>query len=174
MEADADVSARDIARGGLLAAAAVALLWVGGLVPWMGPAACILAGVSAAVPLLKHGKVKTSVLLYLASAVLAALIVPRKGLVAAYIAFAGLYPIIKYGIECRLPRKLQLFFKLLYLNLLLAAAAGAIYFGLLPQLAWPGAVRLAAGWLVANAVFLAYDGGLSRLIALLRRTLPPL
>ncbi|MDY3618117.1 hypothetical protein [Agathobaculum sp.] len=168
------MNARDIARGGLLAAAAVALLWVGSLSPWMGPAACILAGVSAAVPLLKHGKVKASVLLYLASAVLAALIVPRKGLVAAYIAFTGLYPIVKYGIECRLPRKTQLFFKLLYFNLLLAAVAGAVAFGLFPQFAMPGTARLVMGWLIANAVFLVYDGGLSRLIALLTRTLPPL
>ena len=45
------MNAKEIARGGLLAAAAVALLYVGGAAPYIGPAACIVAGVASAVPL---------------------------------------------------------------------------------------------------------------------------
>lgn len=78
------MNAKEIARGGLLAAAAVALLYVGGAAPYIGPAACIVAGVASAVPLLRRARLKTAVLLYAATSILGALIAPRKSLVAAY------------------------------------------------------------------------------------------
>ena len=55
---------------------------------------------------------------------------------------------------------------------LLAAAALAV-FVFVPQLAVTGLGWVAALWFAANAVFLMYDVALSRLIALLRRSLPP-
>ena len=56
--------------------------------------------------------------------------------------------------------------------MLLAAAALAV-FVFVPQLAVTGLGWVAALWFAANAVFLMYDVALSRLIALLRRSLPP-
>ena len=98
---------------------------------------------------------------------------PRKSVAIAYVLLTGLYPIVKYGIECRLPRSTQQMIKLVYCNLVLAAAYLLAWYGFLPQAELPGTGLLAAGWIAANVVFLLYDVGLSRLIATLRRSLPP-
>lgn len=165
---------REIARGGLLTAAAVALLWFGGVSPWFSVFACLAAGVTSAVPLLRDGRVKTAVLLFIAASVLSALIVPRKMLVFVYAAFAGLYPILKYLIEAYVPRGAQYWTKTVYFNLCLLAVYLLLRFGLFSELRLPGFWRMLAVWAVSNIVFRIYDTGLSRLIATLRRTLPPL
>lgn len=167
------MGARDIARGGLLAAVAFVLLYLGGVSPYAAVAACIAAGVTSAVPLIRHARVRLAVLLYLAVSVLSLLLVPRKSVAIAYVLLTGLYPIVKYGIECRLPRGTQQMIKLVYCNLVLAAAYLLAWYGFLPQAELPGTGLLAAGWIAANVVFLLYDVGLSRLIATLRRSLPP-
>lgn len=167
------MNTKEIALGGLLAAVAVALLYVGGAAPYFGPAACIVAGVTSAVPLLRRARLRMAVLLYVAASVLGALIVPRKSVVAAYVLLAGLYPILKYLIECRVPRHIQMGVKLVYFNLILAAGGTLVAYGLFPQIVMPGFARLAVLWFGANVVFMIYDVALSRLIALLRRSLPP-
>ena len=48
------MSTREIARGGLLAAAATAWLYFGGVMPQIGPAACLMAGIASAIPLLRR------------------------------------------------------------------------------------------------------------------------
>lgn len=168
------MKSREIARGGLLTAAAVALLWFGGVSPWFSVFACLAAGVTSAVPLLRDGRVKTAVLLFIAASVLSALIVPRKALVFAYTGFTGLYPILKYAIEARVPRGAQRLVKLLYWNLCLLAGCLLVRFVLFHELALPGFWRMLMLWFLANVLFQMYDTGLSRLIATLRRTLPPL
>ena len=112
-------------------------------------------------------------LLYIAAALLGALVAPRKSVVAAYALLTGLYPIVKYGVEARLPRQVQTGVKLAYFNLVLAAAAVLVVCGLFPNVALPGFARLAMLWLAANFGFMIYDVALSRLIAMLRRSLPP-
>lgn len=163
---------KEIARGGLLAAAAVALLYVGGTVTYIGPAACLVAGVASAVPLLRRARLKTAVTLYLAVSILSALLVPRKIVVAAYVLFCGLYPIVKFCVECYVPRRRQMDLKLAYFNIVLVIAAALAIFVFLPQFSLSG-FRLVAVWVAANIVFVIYDVALSRLIALLRRSLPP-
>lgn len=167
------MDAREIARGGLLAAAAVALLYVGGAASAIGPACCIAAGVASAVPLLRRAHLRTAVMLYLAASLLGALIVPRKGMVVAYVLFCGLYPVVKYLIEARLPRQVQMGIKLVYFNIVLAVAGALAAWGLLGGIVLPGFFKLAVLWFAANFVFMVYDIGLSRLIAVLRRMLPP-
>ncbi|HIX90254.1 MAG TPA: hypothetical protein H9845_05115 [Candidatus Agathobaculum pullicola] len=164
---------KEIARGGLLAAAAVALLYVGGTVTYIGPAACLMAGVATVVPLLRRARLKTAVTLYLAVSILSALLVPRKIMVAAYVLFCGLYPIVKFCIECYAPRRTQMSAKLAYFNIALVIAAGLAVFVFLPQFSITGFVRIAAVWVAADITFIIYDVALSRLIALLRRSLPP-
>lgn len=166
------MNTKEIARGGLLAAAAVALLYVGGTAISVGPAACLVAGVTSAVPLLKRARLKTAVTLYLAVAILSALLVPRKMVVAAYVLFCGLYPIVKFCVECYVPRRRQMDLKLAYFNIMLVIAAALAIFVFLPQFSLSG-FRLLAVWVAANIVFVIYDVALSRLIALLRRSLPP-
>lgn len=166
------MNTKEIARGGLLAAAAVALLYVGGTAISVGPAACLVAGVTSAVPLLKRARLKTAVTLYLAVSILSALLVPRKIMVAAYVLFCGLYPIVKFCVECYVPRRRQRDLKLAYFNIMLVIAAALAIFVFLPQFSLSG-FRLVAAWVVANIIFVIYDVALSRLIALLRRSLPP-
>lgn len=131
------MNAKEIARGGLLAAAAVALLYMGGAAPYIGPAACIAAGVTSAVPLLRRARLRTAVLLYAAASILGALIVPRKSVVAAYAVFCGLYPIVKFGVECYLPRHVQTGVKLVYFNIVLAVVGALVAYGLFPALTCP-------------------------------------
>lgn len=167
------MGAREIARGGLLAAVAVALLYVGGAAAYVGPAACIAAGVTSAVPLLRRARLRAAVLLYVAVAILSALLVPRKIVAAAYVLFCGLYPIVKFCIECRMPRRAQTGAKLAYFNIVLVIAAALWVFVFAPGFTLTGFVRIAAAWVCADIAFLVYDVALSRLIALLRRSLPP-
>ena len=117
--------------------------------------------------------VKTAVLLYLVTSVLGLLLTPRKLIAAAYVLLFGLYPIVKYLIECRLPVFTQLSGKLAYFNIVLVLAAVLVSCGLFPQVQMPGIFRLAGLWIAANIGFIVYDIGLSKVIALLRRTLPP-
>ena len=172
-EADAELNTKEIARGGLLAAVAVALLYMGGAVTYIGPAACLVAGVASAVPLLRHARLKTAVMLFAAVSILSALLVPRKIVAAAYILFCGLYPIVKFVVESRAPRHMQTAIKLVYFNIVLAVAGALASRGFFPQVEMPEFWRLAGLWFAANVGFLIYDLGLSRLIAVLRRTLPP-
>ena len=158
------MSTREIARGGLLAAAATAWLYFGGVMPQIGPAACLIAGAASAIPLLR---------LYVVTSVLGLLLTPRKLIAAAYVLLFGLYPIVKYLIECRLPVFTQLSGKLAYFNIVLVLAAVLVSCGLFPQVQMPGIFRLAGLWIAANIGFIVYDIGLSKVIALLRRTLPP-
>ena len=167
------MNTKEIARGGLLAAAAVALLYIGGTVTYIGPAACLVAGVTSAVPLLRRARLKTAVTLYLAVSILSALLVPRKIEVAAYILFCGMYPIVKFCVECYAPRQVQMGIKLAYFNVSLVIAGVLAVFVFLPQFALTGLFRVPAAWFVANITFGIYDVALSRLIALLRRSLPP-
>ncbi len=167
------MSTREIARGGLLAAAATAWLYLGGVMPQIGPAACLMAGIASAIPLLRRANVKTAVLLYLVTSVLGLLLTPRKLIAAAYVLLFGLYPIVKYLIECRLPVFTQLSGKLAYFNIVLVLAAVLVSCGLFPQVQMPDIFRLAGLWIAANIGFIVYDIGLSKVIALLRRTLPP-
>ena len=146
-------------------------MWAGAAIS-VGPAACLVAGVTSAVPLLKRARLKTAVTLYLAVAILSALLVPRKMVVAAYVLFCGLYPIVKFCVECYVPRRRQMDLKLAYFNIMLVIAAALAIFVFLPQFSLSG-FRLLAVWVAANIVFVIYDVALSRLIALLRRSLPP-
>lgn len=167
------MNTKDIARGGLLAAAAVALLYVGAAATYVGAAACLVAGVTSAVPLLRHARVKTAVTLYMAVSLLAVLLVPRKVIAFGYILLTGLYPIVKFVIEARVPRRIEIWVKLAYFNIVLAVAGALASRGFFPQFEIPAFWKLAGLWFAANIVFIVYDIGLSRLIAALRRTLPP-
>ena len=140
--------------------------------PQIGVAACLVAGLASAIPLLRRANVKTAVLLYLVTSVLGLLLTPRKLVAAAYVLLFGLYPIVKYLIECRLPVFTQMSGKLVYCNIVLVIAAVLVSCSLFPQVQLPGIFRLAGLWIAANIGFIVYDIGLSKVIALLRRTLP--
>lgn len=117
------MSTREIAAADFWQPAATAWLYFGGVMPQIGPAACLIAGAASAIPLLRRANVKTAVLLYFVTSVLGLLLTPRKLIAAAYVLLFGLYPIVKYLIECRLPVFTQLSGKLAYFNIVLVLAA---------------------------------------------------
>lgn len=167
------MSTREIARGGLLAAGGhgVAVFRrcdaadrTGGL----PDSRCGLSDTAAAPREHKNGW--AAVPRHLGTGLL---LTPRKLIAAAYVLLFGLYPIVKYLIECRLPVFTQLSGKLAYFNIVLVLAAVLVGCGLFPQVQMPGISRLAGLWIAANIGFIVYDIGLSKVIALLRRTLPP-
>lgn len=164
---------REIARGGMLAAAAFALIYLGSAAPWAAAAGCIAAGAANAVPLVRHPRMHQAVLIYAAVSVLSLLFAPRKSVALGYTLFCGLYPVLKYLIECRVPCRAQTAVKLAYFDLALVTALLLMRAGLFPAFEKPEGMPLIAGCIAANFVFLLYDIGLSRLIATLRRLLPP-
>ncbi len=164
------MSTKELARGGLLTGMAVAVLYIGSFSDYISASSCVAAGLATAVPLIKGEHIKEAVLVYLASGLLGAVLVPRTGLVAGYILVGGLYPILKYLIESRISRKTQLWVKGIYSNI----AIFIIYLlsllgtGLrLKSLFWGVVV-----WAVLTAGFFVYDVALSRIIALVKRMLP--
>jgi len=164
------MGAKQLARGGILTGAAVAVLYMGSVIDYLSAAACILAGLAPTAALVRKASVKEAVMVYVASAMLSFLIVPNKLLALEYAGACGLYPILKYLIESRVPRKIQLLCKVVYCNLTLLAAyaMGKWVIGVELRGAWWCAAVLAG----ANAMFLLYDIWLSRLIALIGRLLP--
>jgi hypothetical protein len=133
----------------------------------------MMSGLATAIPLLRHGHVGLSLQIYAAVTLLSALLVPKKSMTVGYAGFFGLYPIVKYGIECRAPRRTQTVCKLAFFNLVLVAAFLLVRNGLFPGVTESYRAPLAVLWFAVNVVFLCYDVGLSRFIALLRRRLPP-
>lgn len=166
------MKARELARSGLLTGVTVALLYFGGTSNAFSATACMMASVSSAIPLLRHARVRTAVQIYLASSLLAFVLVPRKSIVLAYSMICGPYPILKYGIECYIPRFWQWCCKLVCANLfsvmvlIVACYIFSITFSVPER-------RRFLYWCAANLFFVIYDIGLSRLIATLRKNLPP-
>ena len=168
------MSTREIARGGLLAAVTTALLYFGGVLSEFGAAACLLAASAAsAIPLLRRPRVQTAVLLYIVTSVLGLMLTPRKLIAAAYVLVFGLYPIVKFVIESRMPVLFQLPGKLVYGHIVLVISCRLIRLVMTAEVQVPGLIKLALLWIAVNIGFIIYDIWLSRVIALLRRTLPP-
>ena len=168
------MSTREIARGGLLAAATTALLYFGGVLSEFGAAACLMAASAAsAIPQVRHARLKMAVLLYIVTSVLSLMLTPRKLIAAAYVLVFGLYPIVKFVIESRLPVLFQLPGKLVYANIAFVISCVLVRLVMTAEVQMPGLIKLAVLWIAVNIGFIIYDIWLSRVIALLRRTLPP-
>jgi len=166
------MKARELVRSGLMTGVTVALLYIGGASTVFSASACIIASASSAIPLLRHARVKTAVQIYLASSFLAFVLVPQKSIVLMYGIVCGPYPILKYGIECYIPRFWQWCCKLVCANLFLAIALVVAHNIFLIPFSISTRKRFFY-WCAANLFFVIYDIGFSRLIAVLRKTLPP-
>ncbi len=164
------MSTNELARGGLLTGMAVSVLYIGSFSEYIGASACVIAGLASAMPLIKSEHMKESVMVYFASSLLGALVVPRTGLVAAYALVCGLYPILKYLIESRVERKMQIWVKGIYGNVALFVVYLLSMIG--TGLRIKNFVSGVIVWAALNAGFFVYDIALSRIIALLKRMLP--
>lgn len=97
---------------------------------------------------------RPSFMIYAATATLSLILLPRKYIALIYIAFCGLYPIIKFRIDS-LPKPLAIFVKLLYFNVALTVAviAARFVFDTAIYTEW----LLVGYYLLANFAFILFD-----------------
>lgn len=148
----------------MLAALQLVLLYIGTVAPSSKLALTAVAGIINAAVLIECG-VGSSVLCFAAVSALGAIILPQKSIAFLYIAFFGYYPLLKSAAERIRNRVLEWVAKLAIFNIACAACMAALRFGFITDISLPD-VALALLWLGLNAVFIVYDIGLTRLIAL--------
>lgn len=157
-----------IALAGVLAAGAVALLWLACLAPSGRIGLAAVAGLFPVAAVLAADQ-KAGYLCWAASGLLGLILLPDKGLALLYLIFLGLYPVGKARIESMRRLPLEWVCKLVFFNAVFVFAwltMRAVFLPSLPQ--W----METRGWIVcllANVIFILYDIGLSRLIGFLMR-----
>lgn len=153
-----------VAFCGILTALAVMFLYGASFVPTGQIGVVAIAGLFPMAAVISAG-VKAGFLCWAAAGLLALLLVPGKGAVILFLIFLGLYPVLKSLIE-RIGKLIpEWACKLVCFNA--ALAAGIALLGTLLMDALPAQMReLWILWPVANAVFVIYDIGLSKIAAL--------
>lgn len=158
------------ALGGVLAAGALVFLWLACVAP---SGRLGLAAVGGLFPMMAAATAGTGLglLCWGAAALLGLLFLPDKGIALLFLTFFGLYPVLKGVIESMRRLPLEWALKLAFFNLVLTA-----FWFLLRELFLPNPPE----WLgenspllygLGNVVFVIYDVGLSRLVAVLRMRL---
>lgn len=156
--------------GGLFSAATLLMLHIASITP-SGRAGCL--AISSFFPFILGyvGNVRAGFSCWLATSILAFLVVPSKTIALMYAFCFGLYPLFRFWLENR-TKKLPLFlFKLCYANssfLLFLVLFQELFFSSLPEILQNYLILFLLG---GNAIFLAYDYGLSRLFPLIKSKL---
>ena len=158
-------AAAKVAYPAILSALALVLVYVGSVAPSGSWGIVAAAGLLPAAAVISVG-LKAGFLCWAATAILAFLLVPDKFCVLLFGALFGLYPMMKSLIERLRKKPLEYVLKLAFFNaaftavyLVMSAAVAAS----LPQVLGSSVWVL---YLAANVVFLLYDYGFSKLIAL--------
>lgn len=155
------------ALGGVMASGSLALLWLACVAPSGRIGLTAAAGLFPAAVTLYAGR-PAGYLCWAAASVLGLLMLPDKGVAVLFLAFLGLYPVVKGRLETLERRTVEWGLKLSWFNLTLT-----LFWFVMQQLFLPEAPE----WLETNAlllyvlgnlIFVMYDVGLSRLITLLR------
>ena len=151
---------------GVLAAGGLAVLWLACLVPSGYTGVTAAAGLFPVAAVLVAGRT-AGYLCWAAIALLGLFLLPNKAVALLFTVFLGLYPVVKSRIEQFRDQLPQWGLKLLYFN----AAFALVWLGLRSLLGLSLPEWLSGrAWLLlpaANVVFVIYDVGLSKLIALL-------
>lgn len=154
-----------VALAAVLAALALAVLYGACLAPSGRMGLTAVAGLFPTAAVISGG-FKVGLLCYGGAALLALLVLPDKGLALLFALFFGLYPVLKAKIEGLRRLAVELVLKLLLFNgalTLFRAGLRTIFLSALPL---PKGLPLWVLYLVGNVVFLIYDLGLTKLIAL--------
>ena len=158
-------AAMKVAYPAILSALALVLLYLGSVAPTGNWGIVAAAGLLPAAAVISVG-LKAGFLCWAVVAILAFLLIPDKFCVLLFGALFGLYPMVKSLIERLRKAPLEYALKLLFFNaaftvvyLTMSAAVAAS----LPQVLGNSVWLL---YLAANVVFLMYDYGFSKLIAL--------
>lgn len=156
-----------VAYGGVLTALSLILLLLASVSPAAGWGLCIAAGMLPAIPLARR-QIRTGLLIYTATALLALLVVPGKRYVVAYVLLFGIYPTIKYAIERLGLLPLEWACKLVYAGGLGILVLALINRGLVPLNGRAADMPRLLLFGVFLVVFSGYDILFSRIIALFR------
>ena len=158
-------AASKVAYPAILSALALILVYLGSVAPSGNWGIVAAAGLLPAAAVISVG-LKAGFLCWAATAILAFLLVPDKFCVLLFGALFGLYPMVKSLIEQLRKKPLEYVVKLVFFNaaftviyLVMSSAVAAS----LPEVLGSSVWML---YLAANVVFLMYDYGFSKLIAL--------
>ena len=161
-----------IALGGVLAAGSLAVLWLACMVPSGRLGVTAAAGLFPVAGVLAAGRT-AGYLCWAAGGILGLILLPDKGVALMYLAFLGLYPVVKSRIESLRRLGLEWVLKLVFFNAVLTLFWFVLRSMFLPQPPdWLGENSLLL-YGAGNLVFVIYDVGLSRLIALFQARLGP-
>ena len=161
-----------IALGGVLAAGSLVVLWLACMVPSGRLGVTAAAGLFPVAGVLAAGRT-AGYLCWAAGGILGLILLPDKGVALMYLAFLGLYPVVKSRIESLRRLGLEWVLKLVFFNAVLTLFWFVLRSMFLPQPPdWLGENSLLL-YGAGNLVFVIYDVGLSRLIALFQARLGP-
>ena len=153
-----------VAYPAILGALSLLLVYIGSIAPTGNWGIVAAAGLLPAAAVISVG-IKAGLLCWAGVSILAFLLVPDKFCVLLFGALFGLYPMVKSAAEKPRKRVLEYAVKLVFFNavftVLYLAMMGAMMASLPPVLGSSPWVL----YLAANIVFVAYDYGFSRLIA---------
>lgn len=156
--------AAKVAYPAILGALSLILLYIGAIAPTGNWGIVAAAGLLPAAAVASVG-LKAGFLCWAGASILAFFLIPDKFCVLLFAALFGLYPMVKSLAEQLRRKPLEYFLKLAFFNAaftLIYLTMGGAVLGSLPQALGSSVwVLYAAG----NVVFLAYDFGFNRLIA---------
>lgn len=157
-----------MAKGGLLTAVSVILVYISGIIPINKT--YLLAIASFIIPLsILITDVKNATAVYISTCILSFLLCGIKFTVIAYVLFFGLYGFVKFYIEKIKKLIVEIILKLIFLN-----ACMALLF-LIYSLFFPGlfSIRLPIHWIIVimQIAFLLYDYLLTLIINFIDRKL---
>lgn len=167
-------NARFLARGGMLAALTLALLFAASALPMLRGGLCAAAGILPAIAL-SHRQAALGAAIYVTAAILAVLIVPSKTAVCFYLVI-GLYSFVKYAAEKRRTKLVQWLIKLLFAGSVYGITLLLFSAGFLPDapLESTFGVQLSAAivLVIGFILFILYDIAFSRVAGLLYYLFP--
>lgn len=152
-----------LAYGALSTALAVVILWLGSFLPTARLALLCVSSLGAVLMALRFDR-RRGLAVYAATAVLALLLLPQKGIALAYGLLPGWYPLLKLRLERLAKPVLRFGAKLLAANavMLPAMLLGRGYLAAVPFEWW----QILLG---GELMFLIYDYALSQIILLYMR-----
>lgn len=160
----------DTALGGVMAGGSLAVLWLACVAPSGRIGLTAAAGLFPMAAVLYAGR-PAGYLCWAAVSLLGLFMLPDKGVALLFLAFLGLYPVVKGRIETLERRLVEWGLKLCWFELTLT-----LFWFVFQELFLPGAPEWLTGsalllYLLGSLVFICYDIGLSQLITLLRTRL---
>lgn len=146
---------------GVLSAGGLAVLWLACLSPSGRLGLNAVAGLFPMVAVMAAGS-SAGYFCWAVISILGLILLPDKGMALIYLGLFGLYPVLKSRFEKGKGLVVGWCMKIAYFNVVFAV----LWFGFRTMFltALPGWLSSTLIWSVGNAVFIAYDIGLTRLI----------